>query len=154
MDENKTAEQVVEQEPEKELSEDAKRWREEARKWESRATKNRSEAEKRLKELEDAQKSELEKTLERAQAAEKELEQLKAQEQLNAYKSELAERFNVPRSLIRGASLEELEDHAQELSKHLKQPATPALAQDGLINPERKMSARDEFCAQLKSLMN
>ena len=147
-------EKVEQAHEEQVLSDEAERWKKEARKWEARATKNQSEAERKLKELEDAQKTELEKALERAQAAEKALENLKVQEELNAYKAKLAAEYGVPQSVLRGSTLEDIEDHAQMISQYFKQQATtPTLAKDGQVTKEKPMTNADMLSDVFKSLI-
>lgn len=89
-------------------------WKAEARKWEERAKANKGAAE-RLTELEEAAKSDLQKALERAEAAEAEASALAAQHQLDAWKTEVATATNVPAHVLAGSTLEELEAHASAI---------------------------------------
>lgn len=106
-------------------------WKAEARKWEQRAKDNRAqaraneEAARRLKELEDANKSEAEKTAERLAQLEKENQEFKQREQLATWTAEVAEATGVPANLLRGATKEELEAHAAELAPVLAPAETP-----------------------------
>lgn len=89
-------------------------WKAEARKWEERAKANKGAAE-RLTELEEAAKSDLQKALERAEAAEAESAALAAQRQLDAWKSEVSTATNIPAHVLAGSTLEELEAHASAI---------------------------------------
>lgn len=108
-------------------------WKSEARKWEQRAKDNRETARaneaaaRRLKEIEDAQKSEAEKTAERIAALEAENRSFKEREQVAAWSAEVAEAAGVPANLLRGSTKEELEAHAAEL-KAVLTPATPPVS--------------------------
>lgn len=95
-------------------------WKAEARKWETRAKEN-SDAAARLKELEDANKTELEKLNERAAAAETRAAQL----ELSNTRAEVAMAKGLTASQAKrlvGATREELEADADQLLVDLGQP--------------------------------
>lgn len=103
-------------------------WKVEARKWESRAKENAAAA-KKLQEIEDAQKSETEKLLARAEAAEKRAADLEAAR----LRDRVAQANGIPADLVDrlvGATEEELAADAQRLAALLRPtdpppPATP-----------------------------
>lgn len=110
-------------------------WRAEAKKWETRAKENKTAAD-RLAQLEDAQKTELQKIQERAEAAEKRAADLEAAEQQRIAKAEQAKQIadwktkiaadpkfeGVPASALRGSTEEELREHAAELKALIPDP--------------------------------
>lgn len=103
-------------------------WKSEARKWEERAKANK-EAAARLAELEEAQKTEEQKTAERLAALEAENEKYKQAEQVARWKKEVSAETEVPADLLAGSTLEEIQAHADRLKPHLAQPSnTPAPA--------------------------
>jgi hypothetical protein len=82
----------------------------------------------RLDDLEEAQKSELQKAIERAEAAEGTLATLQVAQQISDWKSGVAkmkEFEGVPASALRGTSLEEIKEHAAELKALLPEPPKP-----------------------------
>ena len=88
-------------------------WRAEAKKWEARAKENKSAAD-RLAELEESQKSEQQKLLERAEAAERERDEVRTE----ALRLRIAhEKGLTPRQAarLRGSSEEELVADADAL---------------------------------------
>lgn len=98
-------------------------WKGEARKWESRAKENAAAA-KRLQEIEDAQKSETEKLLARAEAAEKRAADLEAAR----LRDRVAQANGIPADLVDrlvGATEEELAADAQRLAALLRPSETP-----------------------------
>jgi hypothetical protein len=97
-------------------------WRAEAKKWETRAKENKSAAEK-LAALEESQKSEQQKLLERAEAAERERDTVRTE----ALRLRIAhEKGLTPKQAarLRGNSEEELLADADELVTEF-QPASP-----------------------------
>lgn len=126
-------------------------WKAEARKWEQRAKDNlarateHESAAKRLAELEDAQKSEVEKANDRAAKAEQAL----AAAQSQALRAEVAASKGVPLELIHGTSRDELEAAADALIafRGEQKPAAPFVAREG-NNPQPAASdARESIRA-------
>ena len=110
---------------EPEESQDTTDWKAEARKWEQRAKQSHAEAKanaeaaKRLKEMEDADKSEVERAAEAAKAAEKRAEEAEAR----ALRLEIAHEKGLSPSQAKrlvGSSREELEADAAELLEAFK----------------------------------
>lgn len=91
-------------------AQDTTDWKAEARKWEARAKEN-APAARRLAELEEAQKTEIQKATERAEQAEREL----AQTRLDAARHKVAAQHGVPADLLSGSTEDELEAAAQKL---------------------------------------
>jgi hypothetical protein len=92
-------------------------WKAEARKWESRAkqshaaAKSNEGAAQRLAEIEEAQKTEAQKSQERLDAAESRASEL----ELRSIRAEVAAAKGVPVGLLSGGTLEELEASADAL---------------------------------------
>lgn len=113
-------------------SAEVEKWKALSRKNEQRAKDNEAAA-KRLAEIEDANRTELEKIQARAEAAEKALADRDAKEQIAALVAEVADAKNVPAAILRGATREELEEHADTYLASL--PVIPnAPSADGLGN--------------------
>lgn len=98
-----------------------------SRKWEGRAKEN-STAAARLAEIEDAAKTEAEKTAERLAALEAENNSYKTREQVAAWKAEVAEATGVPVAALAGSTKEAIEAHAEILKPLIASPAQPATA--------------------------
>ena len=101
-----------------------KKLREEAAKYRTQAKEN-AEAAERLAEIEEAQKTEAQKQAEALEAAQSELEAYRSREQMRAWTDEVSKESGVPASALRGASLEEIQAHAEEL-KSLITPSKSA----------------------------
>lgn len=107
---------------------DVDKWKALSRKNEARADENAVKA-KRLDEVEDANRTELEREKARADAAEKIIADSKAKTDAESLRSEIAkakgfEERKVPATALRGSTREELEAHADEILALL--PAPPA----------------------------
>lgn len=85
-------------------------WKAEARKWEDRAKANTKAAE-RLAEIEESQKTELQKAADRAAAAEAKATGIEAR----ALRAEVAAAKGIPAALLSGATQQELEASADAL---------------------------------------
>lgn len=91
-------------------AQDTTDWKAEARKWEARAKEN-APAARKLAELEESQKSEIQKAQERAEAAEREL----ATTKLETLRLSVAAKHGVPANLLTGSAEDEIEASAQAL---------------------------------------
>ncbi len=130
-------------------------WQAEAEKWKSFARKHEDEvknlrpAAKKLAELEEANKSEIEKAQARAEAAEKELNQSR----LEALRAQVALDMKLTPSQAKrlvGATREELEADATELLADLKNTAPAAAAssegqgkQGEVVGQTKQITSRD-----------
>lgn len=130
-------------------------WKAEARKWEARA-KEYKPSHDRLTEIEEANKTELQKAQERAEAAEKRAQQLESDRQVADWRTQIGKEFGVPAGVLRGTTEDELRSHAQELKALLPDPdARPGAYVSGegrttVTNP----SPADEFAALITKQMN
>lgn len=115
------------EEPAKKPTETVEFWKSKAREQEKRAKENATAA-KRLAELEEAQKSEIQKAIERAEAAEGTLATLQAAQQISDWKSDitkLPKYEGVSPDVLRGTTYEEIEEHAAQLKALLPEPRKP-----------------------------
>ena len=146
---------VTEEAPAVESTEEGTDWKSQARKWEQRAKENlaaakaNDDAAKRLAEIEEANKSEAEKTAERLAAAEKRAAELEAK----ALKAEVAAAKGVPAALLTGSTQEELEAAADALIEFRgEQKAAPSSSALGRVNGQKvKGSTADQFADFMES---
>ena len=136
---------------------DAEKWKALSRKNEERANSNADKA-KRFDELEDANRTELEREKARADAAEKIIADQKAKDDALALRDDIAKakgfaERNVPASALRGTTREELEAHAEELLALLPAPAAAPSADgqgdNGDAIGDGEMSADDIVAAAI-----
>lgn len=85
--------------------------------------------------LEEANKTELQKVTDRAEKAERERDELAARQALAAHVKEVATATGVPADLLRGGSKEELEAHAETLKSHISSEGTKKTASIGPYVP-------------------
>lgn len=124
---------------------EAEKWKAMSRKNEERANSNADKA-KKFDELEDANKTEQEKLLARAEAAEKLIADRQAKDAAAAMAAEIAKEKGVPATALRGSTKEELEAHADEILALLpKKPPVPSADGQGEGDPigDGDMSADD-----------
>lgn len=76
----------------------------------------------KLAEIEQASKSELEKAQERAAQIEAELNSYRQKEQVSAWASEIVKDSDIPASVLRGSTREELEQHFEQLKSIAPKP--------------------------------
>lgn len=108
-------------------------WKAEARKWEKYAKENLAKAEEykakaaRLDEIEEASKSELQKTQEAYDKASKELSDLKAAREHDELVSKVSQATGIPASLLHGSTEDELTESANAVSVFVesKKPSYP-----------------------------
>jgi membrane protein involved in colicin uptake len=135
--EKAAAKKTIEQQQLADAQAEAEKWKALSRKNEERANSNADKA-KRFDEMEDANRTELEREKARADAAEKIIADQKAKDDAAKVRDEVAkakgfEERNVPASALRGSTREELEAHADEILALLPEPK-PAPSADGQGN--------------------
>ena len=121
---------------------------EQSRKWESRAKANKEKADK-WDEYEQQGMSEAEKVQKRAEAAEAELAQLKADAQRRSDAAEVAKATGVPASLLlHCADRADMEAFAEEYAGIERPPAAPPAPQSRVVRGGgAKASTRDKFAS-------
>lgn len=167
---SKTAEEIAAEEAEKAAKQqtieeqlaaalaDADKWKALSRKNEARAEENAIKA-KSFDDVEDANRTELEKANARAEAAEKIIAENKAKTDAVTLRDEIAkakgfEERKVPVTALRGTTREELEAHADELLALLPAPAAAPSSEgqgnNGAAINDGEMSADDIVAAATK----
>ncbi len=125
---------------------EVEKWKALSRKNEEQAKANAEKA-KKFDELEEANKTEQEKLLARAEEAEKKLADREAKDAAAATAAEIAKEKGVPVEALRGNTREELEAHADALAALLpKQLAAPSADGQGAAGDQiggGDMSAED-----------
>lgn len=82
-------------------------------------------------EITEAQKTELQKITERAEAAERRAQELETAQQIHTWKADISKETGVPASALRGSSLEDITAHAETLKALIPAPD----AKRGAIGP-------------------
>lgn len=142
-------ETVEEEQPETpDLSAEVEKWKALARKNEARAKEN-SEKAKRHDELEEANRTELEKAIARAEKAEKLIAENEAKEEQAKLRKEVAKEYGVEEAALRGTSREDLEEHASILKEYFKTSKGSTTDGQGKvgepISGEKQITSRDEL---------
>lgn len=125
-------------------------WKAEARKWEARAKENKSAAE-RLSELEESQKSELQKATERAELAEKRAVEFEQ----TALRTRIASEMGVIPEVINGADEDTMRASAQRVLDWANQGKKPAPKPTQLASgsaPSNKDGETGRAAAALRAL--
>jgi hypothetical protein len=126
---------------------EADRLKAEARKWETRSKENGAAA-KRLAEIEESQKSDLQRALDRAEAAERRAAEFETVQQIQAWKADIAKATGVPAQYLRGTTEDELKAHAEELKPLVQNrgPVIPGLGNIPSTTPtDERTFVRDLF---------
>ena len=125
-------------------------WKAMARKWEKLAKEN-SGAAKKLSEIEEANKSELEKALEAKKSAEDKLAQMETAAELAKTRARVSEKTGVPAEFIVGDDEESMTEYATKLSKHYRPDPAPKKSGAGRFasNASDEDAAKREFARQL-----
>ena len=89
-----------------------------SRTWESRAKANKEAADE-LKQLKDAQKSEAERTADRIKQLEAENAKYKQRDQVAGWAKEIVGDSEIPASVLRGSTRDELQEHFEQLQSAL-----------------------------------
>jgi hypothetical protein len=79
----------------------------------------------------EAQKSDLQRQVERAEAAEKEAAELRSAREIEGWKAQVSKKTGVPANVLRGSTLDELEDHAASLKSLLPEPRPGRVPSEG-----------------------
>lgn len=96
-------------------------------------------------EAQEANKSELQKATERANALEAELNSLKEAEKVRTIRESVAEKTKVPAHLLTGNTVEECEKQAAAIADFAKPPSYPAVKDGGEVNNVGNLSTRQQF---------
>jgi hypothetical protein len=125
--------------------------RKEAAKYRTEAKENAAAA-KRLQEIEESQKSELQKAIERAEAAEGIAYALQTAQQINDWKAAAAKKHGVPVDVLRGSDEDEIEEHARSLKALLPEPRKPGqVPAEGRTVPNGSGDPAQQFAEIIRS---
>lgn len=89
-------------------------------------------AHEELEKIREADKTELQKAAERAEAAEAQLAEYEAAEQERAWKQDVSDATGVPADALRGATKEEIEQHAESIKRYFAKDSAPVVSGDGM----------------------
>lgn len=96
-------------------------------------------------EVEEANKSELQKVTERAAALENELNSMKEAETVRNIRESVAKETGIPAHLLTGSTKEECETQAAAIADYAKPTPYPAVKDAGEINNVGKQTTRQQF---------
>lgn len=96
-------------------------------------------------EVEEANKSELQKATERAAALEKELNGLKKAEEVRIIRENVAKETGIPAHLLTGSTEEECKAQAAAIADYAKPSPYPAIKDAGEVNNVGKATTRQQF---------
>lgn len=104
-------------------------------------------------EAEEANKSELQKAIDKANALQAELDGMKKADEIRTVRDEVSKNMGVPASLLTGSTLEECEAQAKAIAEYKAQsnPAYPAVKDGGDPHINVKKNTRDQFADWLNS---
>lgn len=100
---------------------------------------------------EEANKSDLQKAIERADSLQSELDSLKAAEQLRSVREEVATAKGIPQNLLTGSTKEECEAQADALLKWGRPNDYPKVPDSGEIGNPVPKATRDQFAEWLNA---
>lgn len=98
-------------------------------------------------EMEEANKTELEKANDRANALQAELDNIRKANEVNAMREQVAKEIGIPANLLTGNSEEECKEQAEAIKAFANPSGYPAVRDGGEPQTMSKKSARDEFAA-------
>lgn len=100
---------------------------------------------KKFDEMEEANKTELQKALEKAEKLETELSGLKKAESIREIREEVAKETGIPAHLLTGATEEECKAQAAAIADYAKPSPYPAIKDAGEVNNVGKPTTRQQF---------
>lgn len=100
---------------------------------------------KKFDEMEEANKTELQKALEKAEKLETELSGLKKAESIREIREEVAKETGIPAHLLTGATEEECKAQAAAIADYAKPAPYPAVKDAGEVNNVGKATTRQQF---------
>lgn len=104
-------------------------------------------------EMEEANKSELQKANERALALEAELNNLKSANEIREIREKVSTETNVPSSLLTGNTEEECKAQAEAIKAYAN-PTYPTLRDGGEVQITTKPSAKEDFKEWMRAINN
>lgn len=105
--------------------------------------------------MEEASKTELQKATEKADALQKELDDIKRRDSIRQIREEVAKETGVPASLLTGDTEDDCKEQAASIMDFAKPSQYPAVNDGGeAMNTGGKRSTRDQFATWFNSLDN
>ena len=105
-------------------------------------------------EIQEGNKTELEKAQERTAELENELEAIRKRDQLIEWKREISKQTGVPEEVLRGDTWEEIEAHADSLRSHIAQARPGFVSSDGFApSKTESASTASQFAAALDGII-
>lgn len=103
--------------------------------------------EKALKfdELEEQNKSELQKANDKAEALQKEIDSMKKADEIRKVREEVSKELGVPTNLLNGATKEECEAQAKDILSFAKPKSYPSVKDGGEVQNKGTGGTRDQF---------
>lgn len=105
----------------------------------------------RLDEMEEANKTELQKATERANSLQKELDAMKSAEAVRTVREKVSTESGVPANLLTGATEEECKAQAEAIKAFAKPSAYPSVKDCGEVQNHKGQATRDQFADWLNS---
>ncbi|QTB92104.1 DUF4355 domain-containing protein [Bifidobacterium saguini] len=108
-----------------------------SREWEKRAKDNKAAADE-LQQLKESQMSEQQKAEARTMKLQKELDQLKAEKQASAWRSQVMTETGLPANLVIGSTLEEMQANAKAINEYVAEKSKTGDGGYRLSDPSRQ----------------
>lgn len=108
----------------------------------------------KLQEIEESNKTDLEKAISRADKLQAELDDLKAKEERKSWREEVSKETGVPADVIAGDTKEEMAAHAESLKKLIPDSTKPIVASDGFAPAAdgAGKSTREQFAEAMQNI--
>lgn len=104
--------------------------------------------------MEEANKTELQKAIERGDALQVELDKLKGANAVRDLRIKVAEETGVPAHLLTGKTEEECREQAQAIVEYAKPSSYPAIRDGGEVRNNGKATTRQQFAEWAKQAFN
>jgi len=96
-------------------------------------------------ELEEQNKSELQKANDKAEALQKEIDSMKKADEIRKVREEVSKELGVPTNLLNGATREECEAQAKDILSFAKPKSYPSVKDGGEVQNKGTGGTRDQF---------
>lgn len=96
-------------------------------------------------ELEEQNKSELQKANDKAEALQKEIDSMKKADEIRKVREEVSKELGVPTNLLNGATKEECEAQAKDILSFAKPKSYPSVKDGGEVQNKGTGGTRDQF---------
>lgn len=116
--------------------------------------KEEFEKAKAYDEIQEGNKTELEKAKERTAELESELEAIKRRDQIASWKREISKETGVPEDVLRGETEEDIQAHADSLKTHIANVKPGFVSSDGFApSKSEKASTASQFANALDGIL-